>query len=341
MAATPMAFVRAIALAYRLRGADPAAALREAGVGRADLLDAQARLTSLPFERLALRAMRELDDEALGWFGRPLPWGSYGMLARASLSAPTLGVALARWCRHHALLTSDVILTLSRDGAVARLALRERAVPGAALPDVAERAVVREFAHISLLRNALGISAWWIDARLPLLTLDLACPEPPHADVYPLLFPGTQLRFGSAHIEASLPSDILHEPIRRDEAALRAMLPQAIRLMVRPYRHDRLLLERARLALRAHPETDAAQLAALLHVSVRTLQRQLASHETCVQALRTRVRQELAEHLLLRTSWPIKRIATEVGFASDKSFLRAFRTWTGMSPTDWRMSQSG
>ena len=28
--------------------------------------------------------MQELDDEALGWFNRRLPWGSYGMLARAS-----------------------------------------------------------------------------------------------------------------------------------------------------------------------------------------------------------------------------------------------------------------
>ncbi|MFN3612757.1 AraC family transcriptional regulator, partial [Tepidimonas sp.] len=185
-----MAFARAIAVAYRLRGADPTEALHEAGLDSANLLDAQARLTSLPFERLALRAMRELDDEALGWFGRRLPWGSYGMLARASLSAPTLGVALARWCRHHTLLTDDMILTLSRDGAVARLTLHERVAPGTGLPDVAERAILREFAHVSLLRNALGLSAWWIDTRLPLQALDLAFPEPVHADVYPLLFPG-------------------------------------------------------------------------------------------------------------------------------------------------------
>jgi hypothetical protein len=50
-------------------------------------------------------AMRALDDEALGWFSRRLPWGSYGLLCHASLCAPSLGVALARWCRHHALLT--------------------------------------------------------------------------------------------------------------------------------------------------------------------------------------------------------------------------------------------
>src|SRR3990167_346259 len=63
--------------------------------------------------------MRELDDEALGWFARPLPWGSYGMLARASLSAPTLGAALKRWCRHHGLLTPDVTLAVTTSGDVA------------------------------------------------------------------------------------------------------------------------------------------------------------------------------------------------------------------------------
>jgi hypothetical protein len=52
--------------------------------------------------------MQELDDEALGWFSRRLPWGSYGMLCRASLTSPDLGVAIKRWCRHHRLLTEDI-----------------------------------------------------------------------------------------------------------------------------------------------------------------------------------------------------------------------------------------
>ena len=41
-------------------------------------------------ELLSAAAMQELDDESLGAFSRQLPWGSYGLLARASLTAPTL-----------------------------------------------------------------------------------------------------------------------------------------------------------------------------------------------------------------------------------------------------------
>ncbi|MDT7929446.1 MAG: AraC family transcriptional regulator ligand-binding domain-containing protein [Tepidimonas sp.] len=79
--------------------ATPSGALASAGIGPAVIGDPRARLTSLPFERLCAHAMRELDDEALGWFARRLPWGCYGMLACASFTAAQLGLALARKSR--------------------------------------------------------------------------------------------------------------------------------------------------------------------------------------------------------------------------------------------------
>jgi hypothetical protein len=98
-AATPIAFVRAIALAYERRGLSPERALAQAQIAPQLLHDDSARITAWQMERISDAAMQELDDEALGWFSRRLPWGSYGMLARASISSPTLQVALARWCR--------------------------------------------------------------------------------------------------------------------------------------------------------------------------------------------------------------------------------------------------
>ncbi|MDP1270813.1 AraC family transcriptional regulator ligand-binding domain-containing protein, partial [Klebsiella pneumoniae] len=80
---------------------DPANALRHAQIDAAALDDPGARVTAAQMEVMSGHAMQELDDEALGWFSRRLPWGCYGMLCRASLTAPTLEVALKRWCRHH------------------------------------------------------------------------------------------------------------------------------------------------------------------------------------------------------------------------------------------------
>src|SRR3990167_8328559 len=66
-----------------------------------------------------------------GLFRRRPPWGSYGMLARASISAPNLSVALKRWCRHHALLADDITLKLTAEGDTALLSITEQRDLGA------------------------------------------------------------------------------------------------------------------------------------------------------------------------------------------------------------------
>ena len=113
---TPIAFVHAILRAYERYDADPAQALAAAQITPAVLKRPGTRISAAQMEAISAFAMRELDDEALGWFTRRLPWGSYGMLVRASISAPTLGVAMKRWCRHHGLLTDDVALSLNSAG---------------------------------------------------------------------------------------------------------------------------------------------------------------------------------------------------------------------------------
>lgn len=84
-----MAFVQAIVRAYEARQMSALGALEKAQIPPELINDAEERITALQMEALSDAAMRELDDEALGWFERRLPWGNYGMLARASISAPS------------------------------------------------------------------------------------------------------------------------------------------------------------------------------------------------------------------------------------------------------------
>jgi len=48
------------------------------------------------------------------------------------------------------------------------------------------------------------------------------------------------------------------------------------------------------------------------------------------------VRRELATDLLQRSQRPIKQVALAAGFQNEKSFIRAFKGWTGMTPGEWR-----
>lgn len=331
---TPAAFVRAILLAYERRGLDPAAALRAAGLRAEDIAgdmagaEAGGRIAVEPFEALSAHAMRELDDEALGWFSRRLPWGSYGMLLRASLTAPTLAVALGRWCRHHGLLTDDVrIVPEAADGACV-VRIEERADLGA----------LREFCLASLLRNVHGVSCWMVDSRIPLAGARFPFPPPPHGDVYRRLFPGA-VTFDGGPASIRFDAGYLALPVVRDDAALRRLLQRPIPLMARQYRQDRLLSQRiVRLLSAVDAPAVAPEIAARLNVSVRSLQRHLRDEGTSLLALKSRARQDRAEELLRRGDLPLKRVARLVGYGDEASFGRAFRSWTGRTPAEYRRS---
>jgi AraC-like DNA-binding protein len=328
-AETPIAFVRAIMQAYALRGLDPMPALSEAQIAPSLLKQTQGRITALQMEWLSATAMRTLDDEALGWFSRRLPWGSYGMLVRASLTAPTLGVALQRWCRHHGLLTDDIHLQVRTAAGTAHLQLHEQRPLG----------LLQEFAVVSLLRNALGVACWLTDSRIPLLHTTLRFAPPPHADSYRVFFDGPT-QFSAPVHSLQFEAGYLSLPVRRDEAALQRMLQRALLLTVRPYRRDRLLVEKVRQTLAEHPEhsRNAGDLAAWLNLSARTLHRQLREEGASLQQLKNTVRRDLATQRLLRTRRTLQQIAAELGFQSEKSFMRAFKVWTGHTPEEFRMA---
>ena len=329
VAATPIAFVKSMVLAYEKYGKDPKAALRQAQITPKLLRLPNGRITASQMETISGLAMQELDDEALGWFSRRLPWGSYGMLGRASLTSPTLGVALKRWCRHHRLLTDDLVYRLTVTDGVAELALDEKRDLGP----------MREFCLITSLRYVIGYACWLIDSRIALDETAFPFNAPLHSDVYPLLFSPGPVRFSADWAGFRFDARYLDLAPRRDEQSMTLMLKRALPLTVLKYRRDRLLAQRARERLK-HGFHSAASLAEELNLSVRTLYRQLHEEGTSLQALKDEARRDKATDLLRRTERPIKQIALAAGFRNEKSFARAFQSWTGSAPTAYRSGKN-
>lgn len=327
VAITPVAFVRAIVAAYRRYGKDPGDALRRARIAPEFLSDPRNRVTGSQMQTLFGIAIQELDDEALGWFSRRLPWGSYGMLCRATLGSPTLEVALKRWCRYHGLLTDDITLkfTVTRSAAAIVIQINR---------DLGE---MEEFCFATLFRYILGYACWAVNSRIPLLETCFPFDALEHVEVYRMLFPGP-LHFRSESAKISFDPQYAALSIRRDDRALNKMLQHAVPLTIFPYRRDRLLVQRVRELLRMQPDSPhtGESLAMELHVSPRTLHRQLQEEGTSLQALKNEIRRDRAVELLNRTSRPIKQIAPAVGFLNEKSFSRAFKQWTGVTPESVR-----
>jgi len=71
-------------------------------------------------------------------------------------------------------------------------------------------------------------------------------------------------------------------------------------------------------------------------MSVRTLQRRLADRGWSYSELVDDVRRVLARRRVAHLRVPFGEVASDLGFAEQASFTRAFRRWTGLTPREYR-----
>ncbi len=71
------------------------------------------------------------------------------------------------------------------------------------------------------------------------------------------------------------------------------------------------------------------------------LRLRLQSEATSLLQLLDRVRFALARQLMRNTRMGLSEIAAALRYADLPCFSRAFRKWSGMSPSDWRLGQGG
>ena len=83
-----------------------------------------------------------------------------------------------------------------------------------------------------------------------------------------------------------------------------------------------------------YPAID--DIAPLLGVSPRTLQRALGEADVCYSDLVERCRCTAACDSLEKTQKSVKDIAVALGYRDASSFSRAFRRWTGRTPRAYR-----
>jgi AraC-like DNA-binding protein len=73
-----------------------------------------------------------------------------------------------------------------------------------------------------------------------------------------------------------------------------------------------------------------------LDMSTRTLQRRLGEADITFQQLVEDTRKELARHYLQHSKVELSVVAFLLGYEDANSFFRAFQTWEGTSPGEWR-----
>src|SRR6516165_7225139 len=88
--------------------------------------------------------------------------------------------------------------------------------------------------------------------------------------------------------------------------------------------------------LRGDKRTDVHEVAKELGMSCRTLQRRITEEGSTFRQLLSDARRELARLYLLHPSLGLSETASLLDYEDPNSFLRAFRVWEGVTPTEWR-----
>lgn len=253
--------------------------------------------------------------------------GAYGLLEFALRSAPTGLVAMEQLARYGGLI--NPLVRWSREVHGDEVQLHHRApVKGGvgAQANVFTVARVVQIAREMLGDDVAPTRAWFAhDAK--------ACPPE-----LARFLRTERVGFGRASNGVAFSAAVLARvPRDADEALNRALELHGAALLTA--RGDDDVCERTRAALRASLPTGGATLAKTakaLHVTARTLQRRLGDEGLSFAALLAEVRRAEAERLLLESDAAVSEVATRVGYEDAGAFVRAFRTWTGVTPGQFR-----
>ncbi len=153
---------------------------------------------------------------------------------------------------------------------------------------------------------------------------------------------GIMPMFGAASPELSFSRDLLDVPLAGADIALAELLKEYASELVRKVPAIDPLLYAVQAALSEGLERGQVGLATIARAtgtSARTLRRRLANMGTSFQEQLDSVRYDRAAQQLRVGQESVARIAERLGFASTTAFQRAFRRWTGMTPSAFRLGE--
>lgn len=318
---------RAIRRALERAGVDSAALFAEAGLDIAALDDPNARYPLEQTTRLWALSVRATGDSAFGLaVASQVTPTTFHALGYALQASTTLREAFERMVRYFRIVTDAADLQFSAEDG--RYCFRIR--PAGAVMPAPESFDAFISIFLRFCRSQLGrdFSPERITLRRP-QPVDIAGFE--RLLRCPLEFDAAEnaIWFGCEAFDRRLENANPELARHNDEIVLRYLA-----------RHDKQnLLARVRGALTELLPTGvptADKVADKLHLSLRSLQRKLAEEGSSYEGLLNETRRELAESYLQDRGYSIGEITFLLGFSDTSSFTRAFRRWTGTSPSQFR-----
>jgi AraC-like DNA-binding protein len=314
----------------RTFGLDPALVVGRAGFDMTLLQDGDNVIPYIALDRLISVCARETCCPhfglLLGQHGGPATLGPLGLLIQ---HAPDVGTALRELVHYLHIHDRGAApnLEIFRTTAILSYSIYEPRVEAG--DQIADGAIAIGFN----IMKALCGSAW--------LPGEVALSRSKPADVSPYQrFFQAPVRFDSEQAALMFSTEWLERKPPRSDAELHRFIGAQLRdklgdnalafgAQVRRVMRTQLMNRRV--------SVDAV--ADLFGMHRRTLSRRLRSEGTSFDEILNEVRFEIANHLLADTEMPLSQIAAALDYSEASAFTRAFRRWSGSSPSDWRLKK--
>lgn len=318
---------RALVESCRRLGLDTRGLLHRAGVDPVRLEDPDARLPAGQAEALWREAFAAAGDPCLALHAAEItPFGAFAALDYLAASGSTLGDGLARVADYFPLIDPRGRIDVVPASGV--VALVFRLTGGGRLPPPAQEYTLA----VLYLRGRLVSAAPWRPAEVR-----FAFPRPAEAREHARVFE-LEPCFEARQAALVLPRSAWSLPTRTPDPGLFSLLDDHVRRRAGAAAAGDVP-DQVRAAVAADlpgREPSLAAVAGRLGTSRRSLQRRLRVEGTSFARLVDAVRRERAEAFLASRNVSVAEVSWLVGFSEQSAFTRAFRRWTGRSPTQFR-----
>ena len=290
------------------------------------------RISEQQFTRLIKAVWRTTQDEFMGLAPQACRNGIFALMAEFCLSAATLGAMLKRSARFYSTVYEDIDIGLEEHPeneeslVLFRLDLQDSHND----PDH----LLQEF----LLLMWQRFSCWLVDQQIPIAATQFRYKAPKHAEEYRAMYPGKHLfsqPFGGFYLHPRY----LQLPIVRSEAELAIFLEESPAYILHRPDQDHSLQAKIRFIVAQHDFSSMPDLESLgkeLNLTPRTITRKLKDEGTCFSKIKESLRRDCAIKLLKNEHLDISDVGERVGFTETASFSRAFKRWTGKTPSAWK-----
>jgi len=245
-------------------------------------------------------------------------------------SCETFGAVLERYVRYERLFYDTRAGCLREEDGVVRLEWDTPHGVTGPLVDECALAALTQFARDLVSRP------------VALASVEFVNPKPKQMEPYRTFF-GCPVHFGAAVTSLCFERAALDVPLLRPDPLLLEVLDrQADSILAEREGPNDFAASARRAIARALRDGDPTveRAAESLHMSTRTFHRRLEAEGETFRALLDDCRKEVAMRRLRGEPVSIAELGQDLGYSDQSAFGRAFRRWTGVSPTDWRRADA-